>query len=152
MHIEQLGYYINEQPTVLVLIIAGIILSIIFTLRSRGQKAYRSKVRLRAIQTTGTVIIRHADPLATYLAYSYQHEGKTWYQMQSVTSKDANNASEGTAVRVYYLPEDPKQSILADIEMASGSRQLAFILWTLTGMASFWYILFALVALYQPAI
>lgn len=90
--------------------------------------------------------------LAIYLAYSYQHEGKTYYQMQSVTSEAYKNTSEGATERVYYLPDDPKQSILADIEMASGSKQLAFVLWTLTCMAGFWYVLFALVALYQPAI
>lgn len=109
----------------------------------------QSQVRRQGVQTTGTIAFRRAGPLHMELAYSYQHEGKTYHQIQPVTKEAFDKADEGVEVPILYLPNDPHQSILRDIERTFPSKRMAYFFWIITCSVGFIFVLFTIATLTQ---
>lgn len=147
---ENLLHFLSNQILYFLLILGGTVLSLVFALRARQQKAFQADVRRRGIYTTGAIVKRYKDLLHDYFTYNYQHDGKDYSHRQSVTAEAFESISEGAAVRICYIPEDPQRSVLADIEMLFINRKLALAFFWPTLVFGTFFIIFAVGSLFRP--
>ncbi|MBA2286065.1 MAG: DUF3592 domain-containing protein [Ktedonobacteraceae bacterium] len=102
-------------------------LSFIFRHRARRQQARVTAIRVKGIRTRGIINARYTGRFHWYLAFSYADQGREYMRRQSISRTAYDKIREGAAVDVAYIPENPQEAVLVDIDMWPFARSLAMI-------------------------
>lgn len=121
------------------------LLGIIFFCRYKNKKTIEENIRQNGIHAVAHVIKCYKSLVTKTVIYAYEHQGKTYTQMQYISTEAFENLKDLSEISVYYLIENPERSTLVESDIYYLDYQIASICFILAFIYFLYIILSSIV-------
>ena len=103
------------------------LLGIIFFRRYKSKKSINENIRQNGIHAVARVIKCYKSLMTNAVIYVYEHQGKTYTQMQYISIEMFENLKGLSEISICYLIESAERSILTELDVYYLDYQIASI-------------------------